>query len=132
MDGGEGRTRIAASVPGAPALRVPRRAASRDNTPRATKVLAAGPPFLREVRRSGDGEAGAFPFTVPAIRTLETLALPGPVTFFVGENGSGELTLLEAIAAPGRPPAGGRARPGPRPPPRGPPPPRRRAPTPLV
>jgi len=72
-------------------------------------VLAAGPPFLREVRRSGDGEAGAFPFTVPAIRTLETLALPGPVTFFVGENGSGKSTLLEAIAAAARLPAVGSA-----------------------
>src|SRR3954465_12150578 len=109
MDGGEGRTRIAASLPGAPALRVPRRAASRDNTPRATKVLAAGPPFLREGRRGGDGGAGAFPFTVPAIRTLETLALPGPVTFFVGENGSGKSTLLEAIAAAARLPAVGSA-----------------------
>jgi predicted ATPase len=72
-------------------------------------VLAAGPPFLREVRRSGDAEAGAFPFTVPAIRTLETLPLPGPVTFFVGENGSGKSTLLEAIAAAARLPAVGSA-----------------------
>jgi predicted ATPase len=72
-------------------------------------VLAAGPPFLREVRRRGDGEAAAFPFTVPAIRTLETLPLPGPVTFFVGENGSGKSTLLEAIAAAARLPAVGSA-----------------------
>jgi predicted ATPase len=72
-------------------------------------VLAAGPPFLREVRRSGDEEAGAFPFTVPAIRSLETLPLPGPVTFFVGENGSGKSTLLEAIAAAARLPAVGSA-----------------------
>ena len=72
-------------------------------------MLAAGPPFLREVRRRGDEEAGAFPFTVPAIRTLETLRLPGPVTFFVGENGSGKSTLLEAIAAAARLPAVGSA-----------------------
>ena len=72
-------------------------------------MLAAGPPFLREVRRRGDEEAGAFPFTVPAIRTLETLSLPGPVTFFVGENGSGKSTLLEAIAAAARLPAVGSA-----------------------
>jgi predicted ATPase len=72
-------------------------------------VLAEGPPFLREVRRSGNEEVGAFPFTVPAIRSLETLPLPGPVTFFVGENGSGKSTLLEAIAAAARLPAVGSA-----------------------
>jgi predicted ATPase len=41
----------------------------------------------------------AFPFTVPAIRSLEPLALTSPVTFFVGANGSGKSTLLEALAA---------------------------------
>lgn len=41
----------------------------------------------------------AFPFSVPAIRSLETLDLSATVTFFVGENGSGKSTLLEAIAA---------------------------------
>ncbi len=38
------------------------------------------------------------PFSVPAIRSLETLELHPKVTFFVGENGSGKSTLLEAIA----------------------------------
>lgn len=31
-----------------------------------------------------------FPFSVPAIRTLVPADLKGPVTFFVGENGSGK------------------------------------------
>jgi len=44
-------------------------------------------------------EGAGFPFSVPAIRTLETLDLSTTVTFFVGENGSGKSTLLEAIAA---------------------------------
>lgn len=39
-----------------------------------------------------------FPFTLPAIRSLERLALHPNVTFLVGENGSGKSTLLEAIA----------------------------------
>ena len=62
-------------------------------------MLAGGPPFLREVRRSDRPDDGAFPFSVPVIRALETLPLAGAVTFFVGENGSGKSTLLEAIAA---------------------------------
>jgi len=62
-------------------------------------VLAGRPPFLREVRRSDRPDDGAFPFSVPVIRALETLPLAGAVTFFVGENGSGKSTLLEAIAA---------------------------------
>jgi predicted ATPase len=38
------------------------------------------------------------PFTVPAIRGMDTLDFDSAVTFFVGENGSGKSTLLEAIA----------------------------------
>jgi predicted ATPase len=44
------------------------------------------------------GASGGFPFSVPAIRRLDTLALDAAVTFFVGENGSGKSTLLEGIA----------------------------------
>lgn len=40
----------------------------------------------------------AYPFSVAAIRSLETLELHPEVTFFVGENGSGKSTLLEAVA----------------------------------
>lgn len=35
---------------------------------------------------------------IPAIRGLEALEFTRPVTFFVGENGSGKSTVLEAIA----------------------------------
>ncbi len=42
---------------------------------------------------------GAFPYSVPSIRTLPTLDFPGAVTFLVGENGSGKSTLLEGVAA---------------------------------
>ena len=58
-------------------------------------------------RRAGDDDA--FPFTVPAIRTLEALTLERPVAFFVGENGSGKSTLLEGIASAARLPAIGSA-----------------------
>jgi len=63
---------------------------------------------LASVSRRG-GADEAFPFTVPAIRTLERLALTRPVTFFVGENGSGKSTLLEGIATAARLPTVGSA-----------------------
>ena len=39
-----------------------------------------------------------YPFCIPAVRALEELAFHEAVTFFVGENGTGKSTLLEAIA----------------------------------
>jgi predicted ATPase len=86
---------------------VPRRRASRDNTPTGAKPL--GGPFLRSVGRRPGGDPARFPFSVPVIRTLDSLALPGAVTFFVGENGSGKSTLLEGIAAAARLPVVGSA-----------------------
>src|SRR5258708_2476929 len=40
----------------------------------------------------------AFPFTVPPIRTMDEIVFESEVMFFVGENGSGKSTVLEAIA----------------------------------
>src|SRR5690349_19530414 len=40
----------------------------------------------------------SFPFNVAAIQALKTLEFDTPLTFFVGENGSGKSTVLEAIA----------------------------------
>jgi predicted ATPase len=49
----------------------------------------------------------AFPTNLPFVRALD-ISFTTPVTFFVGENGSGKSTVLEAIAeACGLPPAGG-------------------------
>jgi predicted ATPase len=39
-----------------------------------------------------------FPYCLPAIRSLDELAFHPKVTFFVGENGTGKSTLLEAVA----------------------------------
>lgn len=39
-----------------------------------------------------------YPFSVPAVKGLSELALHKNVTFFVGENGTGKSTLIEAIA----------------------------------
>ena len=40
-----------------------------------------------------------FPFSVPAIATIERLGLGQSVTLLAGDNGSGKSTILEAIAA---------------------------------
>ncbi len=39
-----------------------------------------------------------YPFSIPAIRTLDELQLDPKVTFLVGDNGAGKSTLIEAIA----------------------------------
>lgn len=56
--------------------------------------------YVRAVRlRRGDiAEPGRYPFTIPALRSLDSLELHPRVTFLVGENGSGKSTLIEAIA----------------------------------
>lgn len=44
------------------------------------------------------GSFDSYPFSLPALRSFESLELHPKVTFFVGENGSGKSTLLEAMA----------------------------------
>ncbi|MFT7434561.1 MAG: putative ATPase [Psychromonas sp.] len=39
-----------------------------------------------------------FPFSLPLIKELEPILFPKNVTLFVGENGSGKSTILEALA----------------------------------
>ena len=39
-----------------------------------------------------------YPFSLPVVRTLESIDLHPKMTFLVGENGSGKSTLLEAMA----------------------------------
>ena len=39
-----------------------------------------------------------FPFNVPSIRSADKIEFTAPVTFLVGENGSGKSTFLEALA----------------------------------
>ena len=57
-------------------------------------------PFLRGIRldRERVPDFEEYPFCIPAVRALEELAFHEAVTFFVGENGTGKSTLLEAIA----------------------------------
>ncbi|MEK3913276.1 AAA family ATPase [Paenibacillus sp. FSL H7-0331] len=56
--------------------------------------------YLRslEILRNKDHDSKAYPFTIPAIKELDSISFETNVTFLVGENGSGKSTLLEAIA----------------------------------
>ncbi|MEZ4513440.1 MAG: AAA family ATPase [Chloroflexota bacterium] len=54
--------------------------------------------LLRVVEKTAVSLPQTFPFTVPAIANLHTVAFTRPVTFLAGENGSGKSTFLEAVA----------------------------------
>ena len=53
--------------------------------------------FIREISVKA-GADGGYAMELPAVQRLGKLVLTAPVTFFVGENGSGKSTVLEAIA----------------------------------
>ena len=59
------------------------------------------------LRNIPENDSKAFPWTLPLIQQLEEITFEAPVTFFVGENGSGKSTILEAIAAALRLPVAG-------------------------
>ncbi len=56
-------------------------------------------PFLRSIIlvRERIERPDEYPFSLPAVRALDGLKL-ARVTYFVGENGSGKSTILEALA----------------------------------
>lgn len=43
-------------------------------------------------------QAGEHPFNLPLVRSTPEMKLDSPVTIFVGENGTGKSTILEALA----------------------------------
>nr|MBA2755044.1 AAA family ATPase [Chloroflexia bacterium] len=54
---------------------------------------------LRAVRYSApEPPDETYPFSLPILANLDELPFPTPITFLVGENGSGKSSLLEAIA----------------------------------
>lgn len=67
--------------------------------------------YIGDVIMAGEPEEGSYLNNIPAVRHLKEmkhLPLRAPVTFLVGENGTGKSTLLEAIAvAAGFNPEGG-------------------------
>ena len=56
--------------------------------------------YLRsmELKKNEIESFSKYPFCLPVVRNLEKLEFHPKVTFFVGENGSGKSTILEAIA----------------------------------
>jgi len=56
--------------------------------------------FLRAIQFTGKRGAArkGYPFNIPAFRNVKTISITRPVTFFIGENGTGKSTLLEAVA----------------------------------
>jgi predicted ATPase len=58
-----------------------------------------GSPFLTHVGMHHDRvQPGVHPFTLPVLSDGLSLEFTTPVTFFVGENGSGKSSVLEALA----------------------------------
>ena len=57
-------------------------------------------PYLRRASFRPDAKLHfeTYPYNIPAVAALETIEFHPDVTFFVGENGSGKSTILEALA----------------------------------
>lgn len=56
--------------------------------------------YLKSIsmREFGSRDTDSFPFTLEIVKSLREIQFDSPVTFFVGENGSGKSTILETIA----------------------------------
>jgi predicted ATPase len=68
------------------------------------------PPYLTRLYvKDGAANSSDYPFHLPSIRCLD-IEFTSPVTFFVGENGTGKSTVIEAIAALCRLPVSGGSR----------------------
>ncbi len=50
------------------------------------------------VREFNSHDKDSFPFTLEIVKSLREIQFASPVTFFVGENGSGKSTILETTA----------------------------------
>lgn len=61
--------------------------------------LTRKPYLLRaEMRPEARPDYAAYPYDIPAVRALAEIEFHPDVTFFIGENGAGKSTVLEALA----------------------------------
>ncbi len=62
-------------------------------------LFASSRQFIKmvEIKQNDSINANEYPFNIPAVKSLP-LIFTKPVTFFVGANGTGKSTILEAIA----------------------------------
>ena len=71
------------------------------NSKTSNNTISTTPQYISEIRFKGNIETRSYLSNLPIIKFLtknENLRLNKNVTFFVGENGTGKSTLLEAIA----------------------------------
>ena len=66
----------------------------------SSKDFLSTKPYLREVSLLSEKEISfeQYPFSLPVVKNLKSLNFHPDVTFFVGENGTGKSTLMEALA----------------------------------
>ncbi|MGT2551521.1 AAA family ATPase [Acinetobacter geminorum] len=57
-------------------------------------------PYIRAIKLKAPKSLdwASYPYVIPAVNDLENIEFHPDVTFFVGENGSGKSTILEALA----------------------------------
>ena len=53
--------------------------------------------YIRQIKL-GDADTSSYPFSIPAVQKLGSIKFDNPVTFLVGENGTGKSTIIEAVA----------------------------------
>jgi predicted ATPase len=62
-------------------------------------MILDGPALDRvSISHSNELDFTSYPFSLPLIQNTQSISFKEQVTFFVGENGSGKSTILEAIA----------------------------------
>ena len=54
--------------------------------------------FVRGIKLDENQNENSYSFSIPAVRDIERFSFTAPVTFLVGENGSGKSTVVEAVA----------------------------------